>query len=516
MEYQILLDKLKKKSCQPISYGNQENNCDMLTIRILTEQQQHFDDSILYLTSTSLMPAAETNQKFILFCYGESIDFSKYQDSSFTIAYFGCHITQAELFNMTLENLVELHQLTAAMHILSNALFSGNGLQYLVDTASHLFGNPIYVVDLQNKYLAISAGIVPDNEFFCEESATGYISEKGIQFIRKNRLDDKVRGSDVPYYCTNNLIQQGMMIDAVHIQDIEVAHVMMLESEHAFREFDGDLFHRFCKLVSMELQKSSAYSRNKGVMYSYFLADLLKNPQHDIVEIKERLKLLGYSLKETFYIIAIPPVGHGFSDLKLDVILDYMKNIFSGSIYVIYEDTIVFLISRAMYQNLSEYELSQFSNYLTANHLKAGISNFFQYLEDTSRFYRQAVDSVHLGLKLKDPAPIYYYSDYYLYQMLEIYEKADTQIRFLIHPGLMKLYLYDQKKNSDFIATLIEYLAHPGQPSKIAENLHIHKNTLLYRMGKIKEITNCDFIEGEDFMNFNLSVRIMQYLGMLM
>lgn len=515
MEYQVLLKKLEQRHYHPRIFGCKKNNCDMLNIRILTEGQSHFEESILYLTSTALMPDADNGHVFTLFCYGEETDFDRYQESTFTVVYFGADIPQAELFNTTLENLTELQEITAGMHILSNALFSGNGLQHLVDTASHLFGNPVYVVDLQNKYLAMSAGIIPDDDFFREESASGYISEKGIRSIRANRLDEKVRRGDCAYYFVNELVGKGMLVDAVHIQDVEVGHVMMLESEHPFREYDPDFFHRFCKLVSMELQKNSAYSRNKGVMYSYFLADLLNNPKQNVSDIKERLKVLGYRLKETFYIVAIPPVGHGFSDLKLEVILEHLKQIFGGSIYVIYEDTIVFLISRAMNQNLSEYEISQLSEYLLANRLKAGISNFFQNLEDTHRFYRQAIDSVHLGLRLKDPDPIYYYSDYYLYQMLELYEKQDSEIRFLIHPGLMKLYLYDREKNTDFMVTLREYLTQPGQPAKIAENLHVHKNTLLYRMGKIKEITDCDFIEGEDFMNFNLSVRIMRYLGMI-
>lgn len=515
MEYRILLEKLEKKNYHPQIFGSRGSNCDMLNIRILMLGQRRFEESILYLTSTGLLPDADTPSVFTLFCYGEEIDFSPYRDSAFTIVYFGADISQAELFNVTLENLTELQQITAGMHILTNALFSGNGLQHLVDTASQLFGNPIYVIDLQNKYLAMSAGIIPDNDFFRQESASGYISEKGIHFIRTSRLDSKVRGRDTAYYCVNQLVHTGMLVDAVHIQDVEVGHVMMMESQHPFREYDADFFHRFCKLVSMELQKDSAYSRNRGVMYSYFLADLLKNPRQNVADIKDRLKVLGYSLKETFYIVAIPPVSHSFSDLKLEVILEYMKRIFGGSIYSIYEDTIVFLISRDMDQNLSEYELSQLSEYLSANRLKAGISNFYQNLEDTPRFYRQAVDSVHLGLKLKDPAPIYYYSDYYLYQMLELYEKEDSEIRFLIHPGLMKLHYYDQEKNTDFMVTLREYLTRPGQPAKIAENLHIHKNTLLYRMGKIKEITDCDFIEGEDFMNFNLSMRIMRYLGMI-
>ena len=76
--------------------------------------------------------------------------------------------------------------------------------------------------------------------------------------------------------------------------------------------------------------------------------------------------------------------------------------------------------------------------------------------------------------------------------MLELYEKEDSEIRFLIHPGLMKLYFYDQEKNTDFMTTLREYLTQPGQPAKIAENLHIHKNTLQYRISKLKETTGLD------------------------
>ena len=515
MELQVLLSRLENAGYHPQISGNRDSNCDMIHIRILTEGQRHFEETTLYLTSTGLMPEADNRQIFTLFCYGEEIDFSRYRESSFTVVYFGAGIRQAELFNMTLENLTELQQITAGMHILANALFSGNGLQYLVDTASHLFGNPIYVVDLQNKYLAMSAGIVPDDDFFREESASGYISEKGIRSIRVNKVDEKVRGADTAYYFVNSLVKKGMLVDAVHIQGVEVGHVMMLESEHPFREYDPDFFHRFGKLVSMELQKNSAYSRNKGVMYSYFLADLLKNPRQNVSDIKERLKLLGYSLKETFYIVAIPPVSHSFSDLKLEVILEHLKQIFAGSIYVIYEDTIVFLISRDMDQNLSEYEISQLSEYLTANRLKAGISNFYQHLKQiiiTVIINRRRILKLQAEMDGINGLPV---EPGGILQMLELYEKEDSEIRFLIHPGLMKLYFYDQEKNTDFMVTLREYLTHPGQPAKIAENLHIHKNTLLYRMGKIKEITDCDFIEGEDFMNFNLSVRIMRYLGMI-
>lgn len=515
MELSFLLKKLETQNYIPQIYGKENPTADLLKIRIAESDQSSFDSTTLYLCSADALPSPETEQHFVIFCCGDRQDFSVYQHASYTICHFGTQLSQTKLFNLTLDQLTELEQITAGMHILVNALFSGNGLQYLVDTASHILGNPIYVIDLQNKYLAMSAGIIPDNTFFREESETGYISEKGILSIRKNKLDEKIRQTDSAYYCMNELVNNGMLVDSVQIQGIEVAHIMMLESEHPFREFDADFFHRFGKLISMELQKDSAYTRNKGVMYSYFLSDLLQNPQNNIEDVKERLSLLGYPLKETFYIIAIPPIGHTASSLQLELILDQVKHIFPSSIYVIYEETIVFLISRDMYQGLSEYELEQLQNYLKTNHLKAGISNFFQHLEDIRRFYHQAVNAVRLGTRLHAPAPLYYYSDYYVYHMLETFEKEDSEIRFLIHPGLMRLYLYDQEKKTDFIHTLKEYMIHPGQTSLVASNLHIHKNTLLYRLGKIKEIIGCELAVGDDFMNMNLSIMIMKYLGML-
>lgn len=515
MEHRVLLAKLEKKGYVPQMYGNRHCRSDILKLRMLQEGQAVHDASTLYLCDTAALPAADCPNAFIIFAYGRTADFTVYAHSRFTIFYFGEGVVQTALCNHCMDILMEVQDITAGMHILVNALFSGNGLQYLVDTATQILGNPIYVVDLQNKYLAISAGIIPTDDYLREENETGYVSEESFLAIRKNRLDEKIRAAEGAYYHFNTLIGYGMFVDVLTIQGIEIGHVMMLETEQSFREFDGEFFHRFSKLVSMELQKDSAYAHNKGVMYSYFLSDLIKDSKRNAKDARKRMKTLGHSFYDSFYMLAIPPASHSMSELKLELILEQLRDIFVGSIYVIYEDAIVFLISKPLNEGFSDYELQSLYSYLSANRLKAGISNFFLKLEDASRAYRQAVDAVSLGLKLHEDALIYFYRDYYLYQMLEIYEKEDPELRFLIHPGLMRLYLYDQEHGTDFIDTLIAYLASPGHPTVVAQGLHIHKNTLLYRMGKIKEITACEFVQGEDFMNFNLSIRIMRYLHMI-
>ena len=515
MEYDLLLEKMKKKLDIVSRFGNQTLSPDLIDIRIITKNQNRYKETILYLSTTELLPEPNTAGNFIVFCYGNQVDFSLYHHASFSIIYFGEEISQAELFNVSIENMTEIPQISRGMHILMNAFFTERGLQYLVDTAAELFGNPIYVVDLQQKYLAISSGIFPNNEFVLKENKSGYISDEGTAYIRQNRIDEKVRKSKLPIYFFNQMIGHRTLIGAIKMDGIEVGHIMIQESEHTFKETDSELLYHFSRLVSMELQKSSVFKDNKGIMYSYFLADLLKNPSSNVNLVQKRLKNLGFQLKSDLYIMAIPASIYHHSNLKLEVILQNIRNILIGSLYVVYEDTIVFLISKDKYQSFSEYELERLNDFLKTNQLKAGISNFFSSLEELPRFYKQALEAVKLGIHMNDPSFIYYYQDYYIYEMLHIFEKEDKEIRYLIHPGLMQLYLYDQEKGTDFIHTLREYLTCPGLPSVIAKNLHIHKNTLLYRMGKIKELTHCDFVAGEDFMNFHLSFKIMDYLHML-
>lgn len=515
MEYQLLLEKIKRKAPFYELHGNQNLNCNLVDIRITTQQQVRFKESTLYLSTTSQLPDCTITDSFTVFCYGEAVDFSCYDDATFCITYFGSEISQADLFNMVIENLRETPQVSIGMHLLMNALFSGKGLQHLVDTAADVFDNPVYVIDLQHKYLAISSGIFPDNAFFKKEQESPYIREEGVLYIRKNRIDEKVRKSVLPIYFFNEIAGHGTLISSITIDGIEVGHIMIQESEHKFKETDAELLFNFSRLVSMELQKSPVFHDNKGIMYSYFLADLLKNPDSNTATIKKRMETLGFKLKSNLYIMAIPSSSYHTSTLRLEVILQSIKYILPESLYVIYENSIVFLIAKDEYQTFSQYEQERLTSFLESNGLKAGISNFFKELKEAPRFYKQALDAVKLGVHMKENLPIYFYKDYYIYHMLSTLEKDGNELRYLIHPGLMQLYLYDQEKETELIHTLQEYLKCPGYSSMVAENLHIHKNTFLYRMKKIKEITSCEFVTGEDYMAFNFSFKIMSYLHMM-
>ncbi|MDI9893845.1 PucR family transcriptional regulator ligand-binding domain-containing protein [Rhodococcus sp. IEGM 1381] len=67
---------------------------------------------------------------------------------------------------------------------------------------------------------------------------------------------------------------------------------------------------------------------------------------------------------------------------------------------------------------------------------------------------------------------------------------------------------YDDQHNSDLIATLSVYLDTNGAWTRCAEQLHMHVNSVRYRMQRIEELTGRDLSRLEDRIEFYLALRL--------
>ncbi len=70
-----------------------------------------------------------------------------------------------------------------------------------------------------------------------------------------------------------------------------------------------------------------------------------------------------------------------------------------------------------------------------------------------------------------------------------------------ISPVIEKLREYDKKHSTDFLDTLKVYIRNLCSTSDSAAQLHIHRNSFLYRINKIEEITGVDLREYHTFIH---------------
>lgn len=83
---------------------------------------------------------------------------------------------------------------------------------------------------------------------------------------------------------------------------------------------------------------------------------------------------------------------------------------------------------------------------------------------------------------------------------------------FLAYSALVleKLVNYDRKNNKELVETLKTYLDAGGSLQRTAERLYIHRNTLNYRLKRIREITGADINEPFTRMAFEFAFVIHQ------
>jgi purine catabolism regulator len=79
---------------------------------------------------------------------------------------------------------------------------------------------------------------------------------------------------------------------------------------------------------------------------------------------------------------------------------------------------------------------------------------------------------------------------------------------------LQPLHNYDQRHNGELLVTLSAFLEDSDNVIAVAERLHIHRNTLRYRLQKIEEITGRKLTDTQDRMHLYFATVVDQYLSL--
>ena len=70
--------------------------------------------------------------------------------------------------------------------------------------------------------------------------------------------------------------------------------------------------------------------------------------------------------------------------------------------------------------------------------------------------------------------------------------RENAKVDELLHPALDIIEQYDRENQTDLLRTLKVYLENDCNAQKCGRLLFLHRNSLVYRVHRIQEITGCD------------------------
>jgi purine catabolism regulator len=89
--------------------------------------------------------------------------------------------------------------------------------------------------------------------------------------------------------------------------------------------------------------------------------------------------------------------------------------------------------------------------------------------------------------------------------LLNLYQNAD--MREIIMSTIEPLVEYNSQRNLDLIETISTYNHYQGNVSQTARALFLHRQSLLYRLRKIEELTGLSLVDPEDLFLLDLCIK---------
>lgn len=126
--------------------------------------------------------------------------------------------------------------------------------------------------------------------------------------------------------------------------------------------------------------------------------------------------------------------------------------------------------------------------------------------------YREAEQALTMGTRLYGGGRVTGFADLGLHRLLfamagqvELREFFDDQVSTLVE--------YDRRTGAGLMKTLSAFFHCHGSPTEIAALLHLHRNTVLYRLRRIEEIGRLRLDDPQTRLNLHLCLKVREVLG---
>jgi DNA-binding PucR family transcriptional regulator len=141
---------------------------------------------------------------------------------------------------------------------------------------------------------------------------------------------------------------------------------------------------------------------------------------------------------------------------------------------------------------------------------KVGIGSDYEYIAELKNSYQEACDTIQILNTVSNLKNISFYEDLGLYSLISQI-KSGKFLDDYINTKIGALLDADKMQAGELCATLEAYLECNCNANATAEKLYIHRNTMRYRLEKIKGILNNNLNDLSTCLELKLAFAIKDY-----
>jgi sugar diacid utilization regulator len=296
---------------------------------------------------------------------------------------------------------------------------------------------------------------------------------------------------------------------------------LRLRGERPLTPGEHELVEVCTQLIALQLLRERAALQSELRVHSEFLDDLLEGRLHDRHGLLGRAALLGFDLRAPHYIVCVGLHAGPATDRPAAVkrrtltqVEQYIRAHFEKSIVVPRRGDLVVLLATGRAEQQQVHEVLRGMVRVPPGVgacLAAGIGRLCIGLDDYADSYAEAQAALDLARRRDAPGEVLSATDLGFYGLL-VRGPSRHSLESIVEGALGPLLEADASGGSEYVRSLEAYLANDRHLERTAAALHVHPNTVRYRLAKVQELLGINLRDVDDRFLLELALRVQAAL----
>jgi sugar diacid utilization regulator len=292
---------------------------------------------------------------------------------------------------------------------------------------------------------------------------------------------------------------------------------LRIRGARPLRRSELELVELCTHLVALQMLRERAALQSELRLRSEFVDDLLAGRPHDRAAMLTRAALLGVNPHTSHQVVRIgrPATGHpaqapAVSQSTVALLEAEIGRRFPRSVLVPHDGDVLALVPTG--DTEPARVLAALRTILRATNdaaggLAAGVGRPCIGLDDLSDSEAEARIALDLARARGDPGVVMSGADLGFYGLLAR-GTARRSLTSIVESALGPILEADASGGSDYVRTLDAFLSNDRHLERTAGSLHVHPNTVRYRLGKVQELLGVNLRDVDDRFLLELALRV--------
>ncbi|MBV8694433.1 MAG: helix-turn-helix domain-containing protein [Ktedonobacteraceae bacterium] len=379
------------------------------------------------------------------------------------------------------------------------------------------------------------AGIKGLSEQLATSLRKWVVVQDADQHIRFQAAPPQLEAVSLPTPLTDEALKLhrlGQIVEPVLIRHEIVGYLSLVSNENDLDYPERIILSQVTPILALEFARERDRSEVETRYQVEAFTDVLHGHYQQAEEMVARARLLGYDLTTPQVVVLFEIAPHQTDSLDEGLLLQWKKRVREELLrvwptcWLLSEARRVIAIvptlaidgseederenENSLFSRMERVHVRMLQTKVSTMHLptySCGLGRIAKNLQAIPQSFREAQQALEIGCRLFGTGKLHSFARLGIYRLL-FHLDGHEELTDFYHEVLGPLLQHDTRGDGTLIDTLEGFFRCNGNLSETARTMHLHRNSLLYRLGRVEEILGRSLEDPELRLSLQIALKI--------